>query len=168
MDKARRWPAIAAAFTLLLGTALFALAQDKKAAPPEADKTQANFPLVKEFRIERGMSKQGQACIECHKVETPGLFADWAASRHAAANITCIDCHQAQEFDADVTKKHYKQYERADNKWGTAEYRVPIAGVVTPKDCSRCHPDEVKQYSRSKQLESTDVVYGRPSGKGGT
>ena len=160
MDKAKRWTAMAAGLTLLLGTALFALAQDNKgAAAPAKDTVQANFPQVKEFRIERGMSKQAQACIECHKVETPGIFSDWAASRHAAANITCIDCHQAQDFDADVSKTHYKQYERADNKWGTAEYRVPVAGVVTPKDCSRCHPDEVKQYSRSKHANTLEIIW---------
>ncbi len=71
--------------------------------------------------------------------------ADWAHSRHASANITCLDCHKGEEFDADVSKEHYKQYERSDEKYGTKEYKVPISAVVTPKDCSRCHPDEAKQ-----------------------
>ncbi len=118
-----------------------------------------NMPKVKEFRIERGMSKQAKACIECHKTESPGLFADWAASRHASSNITCLDCHQAEPHDKDVSKKHFKQYERSDNKWGTSEYRVPVAAVVTPKDCSRCHPDEVKQYSKSKHANTNVIVW---------
>ncbi|MDK2922116.1 MAG: hydroxylamine dehydrogenase [Desulfonauticus sp.] len=118
-----------------------------------------NFSKSKEFRLERSLSKQGQACIECHKVETPGIFVDWANSRHAHANISCIDCHQADATDPDVNKAHFKQYERSDNKWGTSEYRVPIATVVTPKDCSRCHPDEVKQYSRSKHANTVEIMW---------
>ncbi|SDN99312.1 Seven times multi-haem cytochrome CxxCH [Desulfonauticus submarinus] len=118
-----------------------------------------NNPKTKEFRVERGMSKQGQACIECHKVETPGLFVDWANSRHAHANISCIDCHQAEEHDLDVSKTHFKQYQRSDSKWGTSDYRVPISAVVTPKDCSRCHPDEVKQYSRSKHANTLEIIW---------
>ncbi|MGA8240839.1 MAG: hydroxylamine oxidoreductase, partial [Desulfobacterales bacterium] len=47
----------------------------------------ANVPKAKEFRIERAMPKEATACIECHKIEHPGLFADWANSRHASANI---------------------------------------------------------------------------------
>lgn len=77
-----------------------------------------NVSKSKEFRLEKGISKQGQACIECHKVETPGLFVDWANSRHAHANISCIDGHQADPTDPDVNKAHFKQYERSDNKWG--------------------------------------------------
>jgi len=122
-------------------------------------KTQMNMPTPKEFKIERGMSKQSQACIECHKTETPGLFADWAMSRHASANINCLDCHQAQEFDPGVSKRHYKQYERSDNKWGTPEYRVPVQAAVTPKTCSRCHPDEVRQYSKSKHANTVEIMW---------
>ncbi len=118
-----------------------------------------NMPKLKEFRIERGMSPQARACIECHKTESPGLFADWAASRHAAANITCIDCHQAEEHEKDVSKTHYKQYERSDTQWGVGEYKTPVAAAVTPKDCSRCHPDEVKQYSVSKHANTNIIVW---------
>ncbi|MFW5487097.1 MAG: multiheme c-type cytochrome [Desulfovibrio sp.] len=118
-----------------------------------------NLPKVKEFRIERAMPKQAVACLECHKVETPGLFADWAASRHAAANITCLDCHQADPKDKDVSQVHYKQYERSDTKWGIPEYKIPVAAAATPKDCSRCHPDEVTQYSRSKHANTIEIIW---------
>ncbi len=114
---------------------------------------------AKEFRLERSISKQGRACIECHRVETPGIFVDWANSRHAHANITCIDCHRADEADPDVSKFHYKQYERTDTQWGTPEYRVPVAADVTPKDCSRCHPDEVKEYLRSKHANTLKIIW---------
>ena len=118
-----------------------------------------NIPKTKEYRIERSMAKEATACIQCHKAEHPGLFADWAASRHANANITCYDCHKAETFDPDVSNSHYKQYERSDTKYGTREYKVPVSAVVTPKDCSRCHPDEAKQYSRSKHANTQEIIW---------
>ncbi len=113
----------------------------------------------KEFRIERSISEEGIACIQCHKQEHPGIFVDWANSRHANANITCIDCHLAEEFDPDVSQSHYKQYEKSDSKYGRPEYKVPVAGVVTPKDCSRCHPDEARQYAKSKHANTIEIIW---------
>jgi nitrate/TMAO reductase-like tetraheme cytochrome c subunit len=121
--------------------------------------TTANQSKMREFRIERSMSKEAVACLECHKIESPGIFSDWANSRHANANITCIDCHKAEEFDLDVSKEHYKQYQRADQKYGIPEYKVPVAAPVTPKDCSRCHPDEAKQYSLSKHANTLEIIW---------
>ncbi len=120
---------------------------------------QDNLPKVREFRLERSMPKQAVACVECHKKEHSGIFADWAMSRHASAGITCLDCHQAEPTDADVSREHYKQYERGDSPFGTAEYRVPVAGVVTPKDCSRCHPDEAAQYAKSKHANTVRIMW---------
>ncbi len=105
------------------------------------------------------MSPQAAACIECHKTEHPGLFSDWAKSRHASANITCLDCHIADEVDGDVSKSHFKQYERSDTKYGRKEFRTPISAVVTPKDCSRCHPDETKQYAKSKHANTLEIIW---------
>jgi hydroxylamine dehydrogenase len=133
---------------LLASSALIASAQTAK-----------NSPKNKEFRVERSMPPQAVACIECHKKETPGLFVDWAQSRHASANITCYDCHKAEGFDPDVSKDHYKQYERSDQKYGAKEYKTPVAAAVTPKDCSRCHPDEAKQYSRSKHANTLEIIW---------
>lgn len=124
-----------------------------------ADAVARNVAKEKEFRIERSMPKEAVACIECHKAENPGLFVDWTHSRHASANITCYDCHKADESDKDVSKSHYKQYERSEFKYGTKEYMVPISAVVTPKDCSRCHPDEAKQYSLSKHANTMELIW---------
>lgn len=118
-----------------------------------------NAPKVKEFRIERSMPREAVACIGCHKREHPGLFADWAHSRHASANITCYDCHRTEEFAPDVSHEHYKQYERSDVQYGTREYRVPVSAVVTPRDCSRCHPDEAIQYERSKHANTIEIIW---------
>ena len=39
------------------------------------------------------MPPEAVACIECHRATNPGIFDDWARSRHTSANITCLDCH---------------------------------------------------------------------------
>ena len=129
------------------------------AVAPASAQTKTNHPKVKEFRIERSISKEAVACVECHKEENPGIFIDWATSRHANANITCLDCHQAEPFDPDVSKEHFKQYERSGHPVGTKEYRVPVSAVVTPKDCSRCHPDEAQQYSVSKHANTVEIMW---------
>ncbi len=118
-----------------------------------------NMPKEKEFRIERAMPPEAVACIECHKRESPGLFTDWTHSRHASANITCYDCHKAEETDPDVSQAHYQQYERSDQAFGKKQYRVPVAAAVTPKDCSRCHPDEAQQFSRSKHANTLEIIW---------
>ena len=124
-----------------------------------ADAQQANFPKVKEYRIERSVPPEAVACIECHRATTPGAFADWAKSRHANANITCLDCHLAQPGDQDLAKAHEQYYARSDMPYGEAKYKVPIASIVTPKDCSRCHPDEAKQYSQSKHANTIEIIW---------
>ncbi|VBB43148.1 Hydroxylamine oxidoreductase (HAO) [uncultured Desulfatiglans sp.] len=142
---------------MLFGAAVLLLV-----AAPRAGITQeeaVNVPKVKAFRIERSMSKEAVACIECHKREHPGIFADWAASRHAAANITCLDCHQAESFDPDVSREHEKQYQRSELPYGSPEYKVPVAAAVTPKDCSRCHPDEARQYGISKHANTIEIIW---------
>ena len=58
-----------------------------------------------------------------------------------------------------MSQAHYKQYERSDTKWGVPEYKVPIAAAVTPKDCSRCHPDEAAQYARSKHANTIELIW---------
>lgn len=121
--------------------------------------TAANQPKEKEFRIERSMSPEAAACIECHKKEHPGIFADWANSRHASANITCYDCHKAEAFDPDVSKDHDAQYKDYDKKYGAGKLTVPVSAVVTPKDCSRCHPDESKQYGMSKHANTMEIIW---------
>jgi hypothetical protein len=113
---------------------------------------QQNFPKEKAFQIDRSMSKEAVACIECHKKESPGIFVDWSRSSHARANISCYDCHFAEKTDKDISKKHYTVYEDPSEK-------VPVATVVTPKDCSRCHPDEVKEYDRSKHAHTLEIVW---------
>jgi hypothetical protein len=142
-------PIMALAMAILLGSPGFA--QEQAQAP--------NFPKAKEFRVERSLSPEAVACIECHKATTPGVFADWARSEHADSNISCIDCHLIQPGDRDEAKGHAQYYNRSDMPFGEQKYFAPVASIVTPKDCSRCHPDETTQYSRSKHANTIEIMW---------
>jgi len=110
--------------------------------------------LAESWAVEKSV-----ACLECHRRETPGIYRDWTASFHARARVSCLHCHQADDSDADVSAAHFKQYERSDAKYGVKEYRVAVAAAVTPKDCSRCHPDEARQYSVSKHANTLEIIW---------
>ncbi|MHC4735057.1 MAG: multiheme c-type cytochrome [Planctomycetota bacterium] len=107
----------------------------------------ASPPQLKEYRIDRSVSEDAKECIECHAKESRGIVADWAASRHAHANITCLDCHAASPADVDVSKDHFEH-----DKTG-------ISPIVSPKDCSRCHPSEAAEYARSKHANTREIMW---------
>ncbi|MDT8303612.1 MAG: multiheme c-type cytochrome, partial [Sedimentisphaerales bacterium] len=105
------------------------------------------MPDLKEYRIERSISEEAQKCIDCHSKLDPGIVADWSDGRHAHANITCLDCHEAGAADADVSVEHLELT------------KTRISAIVSPKDCSRCHPQEAAQYSKSKHANTLEIVW---------
>lgn len=123
----------------IISMAISAIAEAEQRSP-------INSPLLKEYRIERNISRDAKGCISCHSSQTPGLVADWAKSRHASANITCIDCHKANPADKDVSRIH-------------AYSRVSVSAIVSPKDCSRCHPSEAAEYNRSKHANTLEIIW---------
>jgi len=147
--------------SICLATVLLAacLAVPSVAQEKGEELTVENYMKNREFELVRAMPKEAVACIECHKMEHPGIFNDWAASGHAQSGITCLDCHLADPTDKDVSKSHAKEYETGDNQWASKEYFVPISAVVSPKDCSRCHPDEAQQYSISKHANTLEIIW---------
>ena len=107
------------------------------------------------------ISRDSKVCLGCHEEVTPGIVGDWRRSRHARTSVGealkkkktarrvsvpsvpdalgknvvgCAECHTA-EPDA-----HADTFEHNG-------FRVHV--VVTPKDCARCHPAEVKDYSQN-------------------
>lgn len=108
---------------------------------------QMTSPTVKTYKIDNRISETAQGCIDCHKDESPAMVADWADSRHAHVSITCIDCHAAGPADADINKEHLG--------WES----TPISAIVSPKDCSRCHPGEAAEYDKSKHAQTLDIVW---------
>jgi formate-dependent nitrite reductase cytochrome c552 subunit len=143
-----------------LAAAVLALLLALPAASQEQEEmTVENYMKNRNFQITRAMPDEAVACVECHKAEHPGIFNDWAASGHAQSGITCLDCHLADPTDKDVSKTHEEVYEEGDSKWAKREYFVPISEVVSPKDCSRCHPTEVKQYAKSKHANTLEIIW---------
>jgi len=108
---------------------------------------QSDAPDLKVYRIERVITAEAQACIDCHAEQTRGIVGDWADSRHAHSNVTCLDCHGAGPGDLDISQKHM-QY-----------VKTPVSPIVSPKDCSRCHPAEAAEYARSKHANTREIMW---------
>jgi hypothetical protein len=60
----------------------------------------------------------GDACVTCHRRQSPALVMEWERSRHAQMDVACIDCHEAKEGEPDAWKH--------EGAW--------ISALVTPKD----------------------------------
>ena len=116
-----------------------------------ADDEKLPIPVLgNAIKIERGLTQIEQECIECHSKQEPGKVHDWESSLHARANVTCFDCHQALSTDKD-----------ARDCPGTEKYAdVKISPVVTPGDCSRCHPREAEQFAKSKHARTWEIMAG--------
>ncbi len=81
-------------------------------------------------------------CVKCHEDLQPGIVAQWKGSTHAEKGVGCVECHQAEPGDAD-----------AFNHWGAM-----IATVVTPRDCSRCHIEESKEFAASHHARGGNIL----------
>ena len=81
-------------------------------------------------------------CEACHARTSPGIVHDWEKSLHAKAKVTCMDCHEAEKTDADA-RAHEGSY---------------ISALVSPKDCSRCHPKQVAEFNMSLHHKASSFV----------
>ncbi len=94
---------------------------------------------IKTLKVERGLSPEGQKCVECHAEKQPGIVADWKQSRHGHVGVSCIDCHSVDPGSPLASQS-------CPGVKGTDTY---ITVAVTPKICARCHNQEVEQFSAS-------------------
>jgi hypothetical protein len=83
-----------------------------------------------------------EKCLACHQKGSPGLYNQWAASKHAANGVGCIECHQAEEADPDAFK----------------HIGVLIATLVTPKDCGQCHEQESEEIGSSYHAAAGEIL----------
>ena len=81
-------------------------------------------------------------CITCHTESTKGIVDHWRGSTHAAKGVGCVECHQAESSDAD----------------GFDHYGALIATVVSPRDCSRCHPNEYAEFAKSHHAAGGNIL----------
>jgi hydroxylamine dehydrogenase len=84
----------------------------------------------------------GLACVSCHSQKNPGLYSQWNESQHGQNGVNCYDCHKADSSDKDAFK-HQGQ---------------TISVLVTPKDCARCHEQQVKEFDRSHHSKGGDIL----------
>ena len=91
---------------------------------------------------------EGQVCIKCHELKTPGLFKLWRSGRMGQAGVNCYDCHRAEK----KTDKIPGDPDGYDHRgfW--------IATIVSPKDCSRCHKDQFDQQQASHHAKAADIL----------
>lgn len=81
-------------------------------------------------------------CVECHAQTTRGIIDHWAGSTHAAKGVGCADCHEARDGDADAF----------------SHFGYTIATIVTPLDCSRCHPLVFEEFTRSHHAKAGNIL----------
>jgi hypothetical protein len=88
------------------------------------------------------MSKETRACVECHKQDATGIYQQWGDSKHFRANVGCFECHMAQEGEPDAFQH--------EGQW--------IATIVSPKDCTRCHAKEGKEFADSHHARGGRIL----------
>ncbi|KHD05623.2 cytochrome C552 [Candidatus Thiomargarita nelsonii] len=86
--------------------------------------------------------KAGLGCVKCHMTETPGLYHQWNESQHGQSGVNCLDCHQAEKTDKDA-------FMHEDEL---------ISVIVSPKDCSKCHPTEFNEFHRSHHSNAAEIL----------
>jgi hydroxylamine dehydrogenase len=84
-----------------------------------------------------------QNCVDCHSQMTSGIVSHWTGSTHARKGVGCYDCHKAEPDDID----------------GFDHQGQRIATIVTPKDCSQCHGDIVKEFSASHHAAAGSILH---------
>ncbi len=107
------------------------------------------------------LSDDTQTCLACHESLTPGIVGDWRASRHARVTPTealgrtglerRFSASEAPEGTANVAvgcaECHTRNPDAHPDTFDHNGYRVHI--VVTPEDCSGCHPVEREQFKKN-------------------
>ena len=99
--------------------------------------TQRQMP---NFKPEPIMDAGTKHCISCHSEKGVGkvIAEQWKESKHAEVGVGCLECHKAEEGDVDA-------FEHEGDL---------IATIVTPKDCGRCHAEEVEQFTSSHHADA--------------
>ncbi|MGE3819272.1 MAG: multiheme c-type cytochrome [Isosphaeraceae bacterium] len=83
-----------------------------------------------------------KACVDCHANSSPAIIDHWKGSTHAHKGVGCVDCHHADAGDADAFM----------------HYGAQIATVVTPRDCSGCHPTESDEFQNSHHAKAGQIL----------
>jgi hydroxylamine dehydrogenase len=85
---------------------------------------------------------QSNPCLSCHEAATPGIIGQWRESKHGQAGVECLDCHQAKKTDPDAFQHN----------------GYIIAIIVSPLDCSQCHPTEYAENKGSHHAKAGQIL----------
>ncbi len=88
------------------------------------------------------VTAQNKDCVDCHLVKSPGIVRQWEISTHAASGIGCMECHRAEEGDADA-------YDHEG---------ALVATIVTPTDCAECHEREASEFQASHHATAGQIL----------
>ncbi len=120
------------------------------------------------------LSQETLACLDCHKVYTPGIVEDWQKSLHAKTSPASVFKKpeirrrlSAQKVPASLEKVvvgcyecHALNAEKHKDNFDHMGFNINV--IVSPNDCSTCHPVEVKQYSGSKKAHAVGNLTKNP------
>lgn len=124
---------IAALGFLFLGSLIFV--QRMEVLRKEHETTGRKAPVA--------VPASSQRCVDCHLQGNPGIVEQWKFSTHAHKGVGCVECHQANEGDADAFLHE----------------GALIAAVVTPRDCGRCHQQEQAEFARSHHAAGGEILH---------
>lgn len=105
--------------------------------------TISDVNLQGNLKINRDLSELGKSCVECHAQKTPGVVADWKASRHAHVGVSCVDCHNVSADNPMALKKEHPK-----------DSSNHVSVLVSPKTCAKCHEKEVNEFLVSGHARS--------------
>jgi hypothetical protein len=91
---------------------------------------------------------EGQVCIKCHELKSPGLYRMWRQGRMGQAGVNCYDCHRAEK----------KNETNPGDPDGFDHRGFWIATIVSPKDCSKCHKEQFEQQQTSHHAKGADIL----------
>ncbi|MCP5499857.1 MAG: hydroxylamine oxidoreductase [Leptospiraceae bacterium] len=88
------------------------------------------------------VTSENKDCVSCHTTKTPGIVGQWKESKHSQSGVGCYNCHKADKGDKDAFEHEGKT----------------IATIVSPKDCSNCHPKEYKEFQDSHHSDAGKIL----------
>ena len=130
--KSRFGIRLAAVSLAVSAIALLAAAPPAKKKAPPASAAPETGPL----------SDESKPCVTCHTQKTPGIVAQWRASKHGAQGISCWECHNAEAKDPAAFKHE----------------GATIVTAVTPAACEPCHGDIVNEFQRSHHASAAKFI----------
>jgi hypothetical protein len=78
---------------------------------------------------EQAVQQPPVKCLDCHRLTTPNIVADWAMSADSSNGVTCGHCHGLEH---------------------TGPHNIDKAQLPTPTTCDKCHSEQTAQFRRGK------------------